>query len=89
MTRAGQISTESAVAANTAISDLLSVFRELLVLGKRGKYIDGIYKARAAAADSAANQHYLSGMPRYIIEAALLGRGGPICFSSGPCRRHS
>jgi ABC-type multidrug transport system fused ATPase/permease subunit len=72
MTRAGQISAESAVAANTAISDLLSVFRELLVLRKRGKYIDGIYKARVAAADSAANQHYLSGMPRYIIEAALL-----------------
>jgi ATP-binding cassette, subfamily B, bacterial PglK len=72
MTKAGQIAAEGAVAANTAISDLLSVFRELLVLGKRDKYIDGIYRARAAAADSAANQYYLSGMPRYIIEAALL-----------------
>jgi ATP-binding cassette subfamily C protein len=72
MTKAGQVATEGTVAANTAISDLLSVFRELLVLGKRGKYIDGIYKARADAANSAANQHYLSGMPRYIIEAALL-----------------
>jgi ATP-binding cassette subfamily C protein len=72
MAKAGQIAAEGAVAANTAISDLLSVFRELLVLGKRDKYIDGIYKARAAAADSAANQYYLSGMPRYIIEAALL-----------------
>ena len=72
LTKAGQISTEGTVVANTAISDLLSVFRELLVLGKRGKYIDGIYKARADAANSAANQYYLSGMPRYIIEAALL-----------------
>ena len=72
MTKAGQIATEGAVAANTAISDLLSVFRELLVFGKRDKYIDGIYRARAAAADSAANTYYLSGMPRYIIEAALL-----------------
>ena len=72
MTRAGKIAAESAVAANTAISDLLSVFRELLVLGKRDKYINGIYKARTAAAESAANQYYLSGMPRYIIEAALL-----------------
>jgi ATP-binding cassette subfamily C protein len=72
LTKAGQIAAEGAVAANTAISDLLSVFRELLVLGKRDKYIDGIYRARAAAADSAANQYYLSGMPRYIIEAALL-----------------
>jgi ATP-binding cassette subfamily C protein len=72
MTKAGQVATEGAVAANTAISDLLSVFKELLVLGKRDKYIDAIYRARADAADSAANQYYLSGMPRYIIEAALL-----------------
>ena len=72
MTKAGQLAAEGSVEANTAISDLLSVFRELLVLGKRDKYIDRIYRARAAAADSAANQHYLSGMPRYIIEAALL-----------------
>jgi ATP-binding cassette subfamily C protein len=72
MTKAGQVSADGAVAANTAISDLLSVFRELLVLGKRDKYINEIHRARAAAADSAANQYYLSGMPRYIIEAALL-----------------
>jgi ABC-type multidrug transport system fused ATPase/permease subunit len=72
MTKAGRASARAAVQANTAISDLLSVFRELLVLGKRDKYIDGIYNARVAAADSAATQHYLSGMPRYIIEAALL-----------------
>ena len=72
MTNAGRIAAEGSVRANMAISDLLSVFRELLVLGKRGKYIDGIYKARVEAADSAATQHYLGGMPRYIIEAALL-----------------
>lgn len=72
MTKSGKIATEATVAANAAISDLLSVFRELLVLGKRDKYINEIYKSRAAAADSAANQYYLSGMPRYIIEAALL-----------------
>ena len=72
MTKAGQIAAEGAVAANTAISNLLSVFRELLVLGKREKYIEGIYKARVAAAESAATQQYLTGMPRYIIEASLL-----------------
>jgi len=72
MKKAGQIAADGTLAANTAISDLISVFRELLVLGKRGNYIDGIYRARAEAANSAANQYYLSGMPRYIIEAALL-----------------
>jgi ATP-binding cassette subfamily C protein len=72
MTKAGQASADGALKANAAISDLLAVFRELSVLGKRGKYVDAIFKARVSAADSAATQYYLSGMPRYIIEAALL-----------------
>jgi ATP-binding cassette, subfamily B, bacterial PglK len=72
MSRAGKVAAEGAVQANAAISDLISVFRELLVLGKRDKYIQGIYRARVAAADSSATQYYLTGMPRYIIEAALL-----------------
>ena len=72
MSRAGKVAAEGAVQANAAISDLLSVFRELLVLGKKEKYIEGIYRARVAAANSSATQYYLTGMPRYIIEAALL-----------------
>jgi ATP-binding cassette subfamily C protein len=72
MNRAGEEIAKGSVQANTAISDLLSVFRELLVLGKREKYIDGIYRARLSAADSQATTYYLSGMPRYVIEAALL-----------------
>lgn len=72
LTKAGVVAAEGAVRANTSISDLLAVFRELLVIGKREKYIESIYRARLAAADSSATQFYLSGMPRYIIEAALL-----------------
>ncbi len=72
MSRAGKLTAEGTVQANTAISDLLSVFRELLVLGKREKYINDIYKAHVSTANSSATQYYLSGMPRYIIEAALL-----------------
>jgi ATP-binding cassette subfamily C protein len=70
--RAEQVAAKGSVLANKAISDLLAVFRELLVLGARQKYLDKIYKARVSAANSAATQYYLSGMPRYIIEAALL-----------------
>jgi ATP-binding cassette subfamily C protein len=72
MSQAGEVGAQGSVDANAAISDLLSVFRELLVLGKRGKYIEGIYRARVAAANGSATQYYLTGMPRYIIEAALL-----------------
>jgi ATP-binding cassette subfamily C protein len=71
-TKAAEMNRGSSVKANVAISDLLSVFRELHVLGKRNKFIDKIYKSRVAAADSAAATYFLSGMPRYIIEAALL-----------------
>jgi ATP-binding cassette, subfamily B, bacterial PglK len=72
MQRAGEISAQSSVAANAALSDLTSVFRELSVLGRRQKYIDKIYQARLKAADSGAAQYYLSGIPRYVVEAALL-----------------
>jgi ATP-binding cassette subfamily C protein len=72
MSNAGHVTAEAAIRGSTAISDLFSVFRELSVIGRRGKYIDGIYKARLSAADSAATQYYLSAMPRHIIEASLL-----------------
>lgn len=72
MSKAGMINARSSVAANTAISDLLSVFRELLVLGKRRTYIEDIYSARVLAANSSATAYYLNGMPRYVIEAGLL-----------------
>ena len=72
MRRAGEKTAASSVAANAALSDLTSVFRELSVLGKRKKYIDKIYAARLDAADSGAAQYYLSGIPRYVVEAGLL-----------------
>ena len=70
--KAGTQATESTIRANNAIGDLISVFRELIVLGRRETYIEKIYKSRISAAESVANQIYLSGMPRYIIETALL-----------------
>ena len=72
MQRAGEKTAVNSVAANAALSDLTSVFRELSVLGKRQKYIEKIYQARLQAADSGAAQYYLSGIPRYVVEAGLL-----------------
>jgi ABC-type multidrug transport system fused ATPase/permease subunit len=72
MSRAGEVNAQQSVRASTAISDLVAVFRELLVLGNRDKYINDIYEAKLASAESSATQYYLGGMPRYIIEAALL-----------------
>ena len=70
--RAGRTQGESSVRANTAISDLIAVFRELHVLGKRDLAIEKIYQFRIQSANSSAKIFFLSGMPRYIIEASLL-----------------
>ena len=72
LSEAGKLNIQGSVEANTAISNLIAVFRELLVLGRRQKYITDLYRARITAADSAATSYYLTGMPRYIIESALL-----------------
>jgi ATP-binding cassette subfamily C protein len=72
MARAGSKATEATIEANGAVGDLISVFRELLVLGLKQRFIDRIYASRVLAADSEATQTYLRGMPRYIVEAALL-----------------
>jgi ABC-type multidrug transport system fused ATPase/permease subunit len=72
MARAGSIAVEGNVKANTAVGDLIAVFRELSVLGLKNTYIDRIYKSRVETAESEATKTFLSGMPRYVVEAALL-----------------
>jgi ATP-binding cassette subfamily C protein len=72
MARAGDKATEAILEANGAVGDLVAVFRELSVLGLKHKYIDRIYQSRISTSDSLATQTYLSQMPRYIVEAALL-----------------
>jgi ATP-binding cassette, subfamily B, bacterial PglK len=72
MTRAARVLASGSVKANTALGDLIAVFRELSVLRLRHKYIKRIYESRIEASNSAATTYYLNGMPRYIIEAALL-----------------
>ena len=63
---------ESTVQANAALSDLGEVLRESTVLGKKGFFFDRIYNSRMSAARSLASQFVLLGMPRYIVETALI-----------------
>ena len=69
---AGQKVNEGTVNSNLAISDLSSIHRESFVLGKNEYFYKKIYDAKYIAASGSANQFMLSGMPRYIIETALL-----------------
>jgi ATP-binding cassette subfamily C protein len=72
MNRSGEKLKTGTILANSAITDLVNVFRELSVLNARDTYISRIYKNRLDASRNGANQYFLSGMPRYVIESALL-----------------
>jgi ATP-binding cassette subfamily C protein len=72
MNRSGEELKSGTILANSAITDLVNVFRELSVLNARDAYIGRIYKNRLDASRNGANQYFLSGMPRYVIESALL-----------------
>jgi ABC-type multidrug transport system fused ATPase/permease subunit len=58
--------------SNRALIDLTEGFRELVVLKQRGKYFDKLEAARRNSSKAIGTQLYLSGMPRYVIETALL-----------------
>lgn len=72
MNRSGEKLKSGTILANSAITDLVNVFRELSVLKARDAYLDRIYKNRLDASRNGANQYFLGGMPRYVIESALL-----------------
>jgi ABC-type multidrug transport system fused ATPase/permease subunit len=72
MEKAGRRNTEATVEANLAIGDLSEVLREASILSKKHYFFDRIFDARTRAADSFATQFVLSGMPRYIVETALI-----------------
>ena len=63
---------EGVVAANTAIGDLGEVLREATIFGKKAFFFDKILTARIRTAASTASQLTLGGMPRYIVETALI-----------------
>lgn len=70
--RAGEDAAEGNVGAANAVSDTLDTFREISVLNKQDLFIDRINTSRLRLANSGATVAFLGGMPRYIIETALI-----------------
>lgn len=70
--RAGEDAANGNVEANNAVSDTLDTFREISVLAKQDLFIDRINTSRVRLASSGATVAFLAGMPRYIIETALI-----------------
>jgi ABC-type multidrug transport system fused ATPase/permease subunit len=69
---ASTIAAREVIQANSAIGDLSEVLREATILNNRSAFLDKIHDARIRAASSNANQFVLAGMPRYIVETALI-----------------
>ena len=63
---------QSSIKLTTSISNLLAVFRELTVSGKKGKYVLDIHSAKTKATNSAAKSGFVATLPRHIIENALI-----------------
>ena len=72
MERAASKMAQSVVDANVSISDLGDVFREATILGRTEHFIDKVFHSRLRVSSNAARQFVLSGMPRYIVETALI-----------------
>jgi ATP-binding cassette, subfamily B, bacterial PglK len=72
MHAAGTKNAEATVQGNLVIGDLSEVLREATILEKKDFFFDRLYQARLKAASSFASQFVLSGMPRYIVETALI-----------------
>ncbi|WP_431279745.1 hypothetical protein [Leifsonia poae] len=70
--RAGRAAAEGSIMTNSLVSDSLDTFRELSVLGKQELYINRMHDARTRLSQSSATTTFLSGMPRYVIETALI-----------------
>lgn len=70
--RAGQQTVQGTVTATSTISDTLDTFREISVLAKQGLFIERIYDARRRVSRSGATITFLGGMPRYVVETALM-----------------
>ena len=63
---------QSSVEANTILSDLGEVLREATILGRRDFFYISIFNSRLRASRNSANQLVMAGMPRYIVETALI-----------------
>ena len=70
--RAGEDAAEGTKLTLGALGDTLDTYREITVLGRSELYLDRIRRSRTRAARSGAVLAFLGGMPRYVVETALI-----------------
>lgn len=72
ISKAAAFLTPASVEANQIIIDLYSSYREVTVLGRRDNLLDKLFEARTLISKSVAEQIYLTGLPRHIMESSLI-----------------
>lgn len=69
---AGQDLSEGSIASMMAIDNSVSAFREIAVFNKRPYFLQAFTDARRRMARSNSTTMFLNGMPRYVVETALM-----------------
>jgi ABC-type multidrug transport system fused ATPase/permease subunit len=78
----GQSYTESAIASQKSIEDVLSAYKEIKILGKNEFFVQKYIAPRSQQAGASSQIGYLSAIPRYVVETALIfGAAGLVLFS--------
>jgi ATP-binding cassette subfamily C protein len=70
--KAGKKYASSAIEASATVEDSLVTFREIFALEKQDDFKIKFAEARSVLARSTASINFLSGLPRYIVESALM-----------------
>ncbi len=70
--RAGEDAAASTIETVGSVSDTIDTFREIAVLGRSRLYLDRLDSSRTRFARSGATLAFLGGMPRYVVETALI-----------------
>jgi ATP-binding cassette subfamily C protein len=82
--KAGKKYADSAVASSVAVEDSIEAFREIFALEKQNDFQLKYSQSRSILAKSMASVNFLSGLPRYIVESALMvGAVGLAGFTLG------
>lgn len=70
--QAGADASEGSIESMLALDDTVGAYREITVFNKREFYIAKFSKSRARMAKSSGVITFLNGMPRYVVETALM-----------------
>lgn len=70
--KAGIDSAEGAAATMVTLDDTIGAYREITIANKQEFFIEQFAKSRYRMASSLGTSSFLSGMPRYVVETALM-----------------